>query len=226
MGTFRLQIPSTGTIEDNLARLPSQVRSVIREGFRILSRIPKAHLEGLRTAVIESIQAGSPTDEGHLAGLLDITPDDARVLLGSMSLVASFVSARETTAEQFVNSATALKLIDPQAKDAALSFIAAVSRERSVLKHSIEQSTISSQVLPSLMDYDVSVDVRLAFEKGRVSDSVPVALIHIDTDAMNEELWFQANKKQLEKFIRELQEAVQKMNEAEKWASKNRRTEG
>ena len=218
MGTFRVRLPSSGAIESDFERMPAPVRSFVRDGFDILARVPEKSFDDLRTAVIESVHSGSAIKEGDLPTRLGVSAEDTRVLLGSMSLIASMVSAREITADEFVISAVNVKLIGPQNKQAAHSFISAILRDRTALKRSIEQSSAASEVLPSLLDFEVTVDLRLAFEKNAVRDSIPVALVHIDTDAMSEELWFQANKRQLERLIKELEDAVQKMEQAEKWA--------
>jgi hypothetical protein len=73
--------------------------------------------------------------------------------------------------------------------------------------------------LPSLVDFETAVDVRLRFEKGQIKAGVPVVLVHIDTDATHEELWFQMTKAQAERLCTSLNDLLKDLEKAERVAS-------
>lgn len=223
MGTFRVQMPPTGTLEEALARMPTNVKGFMRDGFNILARATDIDFDELSAVVLEAVQSGFPPTDAGLPRL-GLAQEDARHLLSSLSLAASLFSTRQENAEQFVDSAISTKIVEPSRKGLVLSFLTAVAKNKPAFARSIEQSRIASEVLPSFFSLEVAVDMRLGFDKGRVTNSIPVAVVHFDTDAENQEIWFQLNKRQLEKTIRDLEEALRKLEQAEKWASQNSAT--
>jgi hypothetical protein len=208
-------------LEEAFAEMPEGVKSFLREGFAVFSRLPEKSFTDVLAVVLDSIQSGSGVGENELASRLGLGREDARVLLASMTLLSTIIATREETAEQLVRLAANSKLIESNYVDSAITFFRAVVADRSSVKRSMERSSVASEVLPSLLDFETTVDLRLEFERGRVNESLPIALVHLDTDAQGGEVWLQLNKMQVEKIIKDLQETLRKMEEAERWASKD-----
>ena len=68
-----------------------------------------------------------------------------------------------------------------------------------------------------MSNVEIVIDLRMAFEQQAVFEAVPVAIVHIDTDADNEEMWFQASRAQLERLRIDIDEAIKRMEVAEAW---------
>jgi hypothetical protein len=218
MGSFQLHFPSRGTAQEVFADMPGEIRRYIRDGFGVLSKLPEQKFEEIRRVTLDAVEAGGSVGEADLAARLDISRTDARSLLAATSLFATFILSRDEKLVQLVASAVEAKLIGPDDAPVALVFYEAVERDRAKLKEAVERSRFSSSVLPSLLEFEATVDLRLGFDKGRLDFATPIALVHLDTDAQGQEVWLQLTKRQVERVAKELQDVLRKMEEAEKWA--------
>jgi hypothetical protein len=216
MGSYRVQLPSTGTLEEAFARMPARVKDFVRAGLNVLTKLPENNLDLLLKVVLETIQSGeSLSDVSHVTRL-GVPQEDAPALIGSMSLLASLASGRAETAEQFVSSAVDSKLLEATHVGTARMFFNAVVQNRQAFKRAFDASRLSTRGLPSLTDFETTVDIRFGFEKGQLSESIAVVLLHIDTDAYGHEIWLQLTKVQLERMIRDLEETLKNVERAEK----------
>jgi hypothetical protein len=218
MGTFHVQIPSRGTAQKLFADLPSGLKDYVRDGFAVLSRLPPQNFDEVRRVTLEAVEAGGSVGEAGLAARIDIKMADVRSLLAATSLFATFLLSRDENIVQLVAAAIEAKLIRTEDSPAVLVFYEAIERDRPALKETVERSRTLTSVLPSLLELEITVDMRLGFGKGRLDFATPIALVHLDTDAQGQEIWLQLTKKQVERVVNELQDALRKMEEAEKWA--------
>jgi hypothetical protein len=120
-------------------------------------------------------------------------------------------------AEEFIGAAVKAEMIPAESVPKIRPFIDAVVSQRAQIARAIRRATIPSQVLPFVEDVEIVVDLRMAFEEEVVLEAVPVAIVHIDTDADGEEIWFQASKPQLERLRGDIDEAIRRMSAAEAW---------
>jgi hypothetical protein len=208
MGGYRVQVPSSGTLVDAFNGMPDRLKAFVRAGVNVLSKVPPSNLELLFRAVLETIQSGESFSE-------------APVLTGALSLIASIASDRSESAEQFVNIAIDSKLIETADVGTLRMFLSAVIQNRQAVRRALQTSRLATQVLPSLSEFETTVDMRFGFEKGRLIESVPVILLHIDTDAQGQEIWLQLTKGQLERIIKELQDTLKNVERAEKVIEKS-----
>jgi hypothetical protein len=222
MGSFNMEIPPRGHPGDRFSNMPSGIKAFIRDGFSVLAKVPPTKMGDLFQVVLGSIEYGSVVDESEAQAKLGITKDDARPLLAAVSLVASTLSSKDETADELIEELAKAGALDPVNRPAALKFAFEVVAKRTVVHQTFERSQLASRVLPSLDDFEATVDVRLGFDKNRIAFSVPVALVHIDTDARGQELWLQLSKRQIQKIIGDLQDTLEKMSVAEAWLKANK----
>jgi hypothetical protein len=220
MGSFHLHIPSRGTLADIFSDFPAGAKAFLKEGFAILAKLSERAIEDVSGIVIESIQSGYGVGEVELVTKTGISKEEAKPLLAVTSLIASMLSSREEGPEDLLRGATDAGILESKHQQAALRFSESVVRNRGLLKQVMELSRLAGGVLPSLTDFETTVDVRLGFEKARVGVSVPLAIVHLDTDAQGQEVWFQLTKKQVQRIIDDMQTTLRRMEEGEKWAER------
>jgi len=90
-----------------------------------------------------------------------------------------------------------------------------VISKRAALDKAMARRRLANAVLPSLAVFEVTVDLRIRFEEGKVQEFVPVALAHIDTDADNTELWLQLSRADIMVIIDKLNKCMNEMALAE-----------
>jgi hypothetical protein len=136
-------------------------------------------------------------------------------------LVVSLL-AEGGTADEFLAASVQTELMRPEMQPKIRPFLDNIVADRAVVKKALRRASMSSQVLPFLSDFEVVVDLRMAYEDSAVLDAVPVAVFHIDTDANGQEIWFQASKGQLERLKIDIDGTLKKMEAAENWGKTDR----
>jgi hypothetical protein len=145
--------------------------------------------------------------------------DTSSVFSAAMAVVPMF--DKSTTVTEFVDASIKTKFIDSVTAQRLRPFLEVVAGHASEITTAIRRATLIDQTLPSFYDMDVTVDIRLGFEEGRVELAVPVAVIHLDTDADRQEIWFQASRQQLILIKDDIEAAIKKMDAAEAWGARS-----
>jgi hypothetical protein len=135
-------------------------------------------------------------------------------VISAASLVQ--IGVTEGTAEEFVAACVDAGLVDDSSRPVVEEFARDAARETPSIKAVLRQAEVSHEVLPSLVQLQATVDVRFSFEEDRVTASVPIVLVYIDTDAAHHEIWFQMTKRQVEKMIADLQGVLKNIEAAQR----------
>jgi hypothetical protein len=220
MGTLRFNLPRSGRpVGEILTKLPRAFRDDAEKGFGLLANVSESHYEEIIQHTIVMIDSRRPPIE-ELGRALGLTPVDTGAVVAAAMLVVP-IFGEGTEAEEFLNAATKVKLFDQALVPKLRPFVNKVASHTAQIATVIKKATLTDQVLPSFVYIDVAVDVRLGFAEGRVDIAAPVALVYIDTDADNKELWFQCSKQQLHLIREEIETALKKMDAAEAWVVRN-----
>jgi hypothetical protein len=205
-----------GPIPDALTSMPRAFREQARKGFKVLAEVGPQHYAEILQAVIvtlESRRAPLEDLEKHLA----LSKYDVSSLFAASMLVVPLLS-EGVNADEFAAAATKADLIPLELLPKIKPFIDTVVSERPQIGRAMRRATLPAEVLPFVTDVEIAVDVRLAFEGETVREVAPVAMVHIDTDATGEEIWFQASKRQMERLKGDIDRAIKRMEAAETWS--------
>ena len=219
MGAIRFNVPrSDRPPGEMLARLPRAFRDDAEKGFTVLAGIPSDRYEDIVQRAIVMVESRRPPVDG-LEKLLGLTSSDVGNVFAAAMLMVPFVG-EGTTPDEFIDAAVKTKLIDHQIVSRLKPFFDVVVAHAKPITEAIKRSAITDQVLPAFYDINIAVDLRIGFLGDRVDIAVPVAVIHIDTDVEDRQLWFQASKRKLLVIRDEIDEALQKMDAAEAWGER------
>lgn len=217
--SLSFRIPRAGLpLSDVLSGMPRGFKELARRGFAVLADLDQQYYAAVLRAAVTSLESkDAPLDD--LEKHLNLSKNDLSSLFASSMLIIPLLG-EGGSADEFANAAMKVDLIPANLLPKIKPFIETVVSERTQIARAIRRAALPSQVLPFLSSIEVVVDMRLSFEEGRVLDGVPVALFHIDTDADNEEIWFQASRRQLERMKSDIDEALGQMDVAETWGRK------
>jgi len=191
----------------------------LRQGLSVLSRLFPRYSEAVLSIPVETLISRTQPEPGEIASKLGLTVSDATNLIGALSFLALVSS---TSAEEPIATTVAALLetqfITETERQAVESVLTHFQAERTKVTGAFRKAAVSSRVLPSLVDFELSVDIRVDFEKEQIALAVPIIVAHLDTDAAHEELWFQMSKTQVERLSEDLRKVLGRLDQAEKWA--------
>lgn len=90
----------------------------------------------------------------------------------------------------------------------------AICAVRAEIIDAVTTAQLAGAILPSLYLFNVETDIRVRVADGKVTTSVPVAVVHIDTDA-EERIWLQLTKGEVEDIVKKLNKVLEDMRIAE-----------
>jgi len=197
--------------------MPDAVKKLFRRGFKVALSVPESWA-GLMSQAVEASQAN--IDEDAVAKQLGVSPKEARWAIGALGLVAAAIAERNDAPEAVVKVLVSAGVLDAEDEAQALELASVAASHREQLASEFERVRLGFQVLPSFRFVSTTTDIRVGFKGDEVSNTVPVAIILIRTDAESQEIWFQANEAQLAHLVSTLERSLRRLREAESWSSK------
>ena len=188
-----------------------------KRGFSLLARMPTGRLADLAGVAKKSIGVKYPPFEKY-ASDLEVSPEDVMALLSAAGLASAILlSARVTSAEEFARIAVEEELAEEEHRAAISKFAQIVLDQAGPWRDSLDRSRIASQIIPAFALLNTTIDVRLQIEEGQVQAAVPVAILYLGTDVDEEEIIFQATKKEIEYILEQLQDLKDQLQTTEEW---------
>jgi hypothetical protein len=210
-------------LSDLISEIPSSTQERVRKGFGVGAKLSEDLRNKFITTFRNAFESGAAAvDLEQFAEEAQITPSESSSLVAALSIVAGAFAQCTATPEEFIQNAKG-KLFEPSNEGAALEIARSVTSQRTQLERAFELRSLAVETLPTLVSFDVTVDLRFRFEKNQIKDAIPVALFHLDTDS-KPEIWFQATIGDIEAMSAKLADAKAKMEEAIRFFDKARMT--
>jgi hypothetical protein len=182
--------------------------------------VGKEHYGEIIDAVMRTLENKQPSFD-ELAKSLSLPAEQMGGVLAAAMLIVPLLANRGTP-EEFRNEAARAGFLPPDIGQAIEPFAQSVFEKRADLARIMRRAALAGQVMPSLSNVEIVVDVRVDFEDQEVYEIAPVAMLHLDTDTNNTEIWFQASKSQMEQLRKDVDSAIKQMEIAEAWARRGR----
>jgi hypothetical protein len=210
---------------DELARrlgeYPEEARSFFEEAFATASRLTEDTREHVLAALIESLRGGTRRLNGKvIRSIANLSEREAEQLASVYSIVIGLLAEISVTEDEFVSQARNILFTD-EYETIVRSIIHSVCARQSKLSGLLDRANLANDVLPSFSGMGVAVDLRIRFVDGSVTNTVPVALILINTDIRDKELSFQISRSDLGQMINRLQTCLQDLKKAESFELTN-----
>lgn len=216
MGTFRIPITSSIPLIEVFGEMPVGFKTFVREGFSLLARVPQEAFPRLRDLALAFAESPLQIDEQGIASQLHLPASDIPRIITAASFLVALVGVRTEEPAQVLDALIQAGVLTEDWRPGTLRFYSYLLPEQARVQQSRKLSSLASQGLPSLTSFDTTIDVRLGFREKAVADSVPVIIVHIDTDS-EPEIWFQMQRKDLEKLVDKLNETLSRVKEAAEW---------
>src|ERR1700730_6819614 len=219
---FKLPPEPNPDLSAIFSRAPEQVKAQLTLGLKLLSKLTDEQVSDLLEVVKESLVSTVAVSETEISSRFGMSSEEALALLTTSNVIAVTLSTREDTVEQFISAITKIGLITEGETAGPARFAKAAIRNKDSFNESLERSSLSSESLPVMTEFEATVDIRPSFEKesNRIGFAVPVLVVHIDTDKYGQQIWFQLTRRQLEKMIEGLKTALVQIDEGERWTKK------
>lgn len=211
---------ATMKMSEAIASIPDHVKPMIASGFRIVSSMPLENAEKLLRFAIQDYTDRTDTlsKDGREAEFDLPRAEFWRAASALVPLVGILLES-EGRAEEFIDAARSTNLVDESSHQRILSLATVVVADRGRSALIERQVRLGAAVLPSFDKVEYVTDIRVRVRDGKL-ESVPVAIVHLETDARDQQLWFQLTKRQLQVLLDMLKQAEADMLVVEAAAAK------
>jgi hypothetical protein len=200
------------TLRSRIDELPQGFLVRVRAGFRDLTGVERARRSEALTALVDKFAKRATVSNTDLGRRLGVAPPTAAGIIAAVSFVFGAVVDLDVTPGDFVSLGRG-KVFEEGADEAADELAQIVVGSRARLKDQLEESTLAGAVLPSLSSFGIEVDLRLKFsETDELVRTAPVAVMHVDTDGENQEMWLQLNRADVAALIVQLEIVRKRMD--------------
>jgi hypothetical protein len=197
-----------------LAEYPDRALPFLQNGFAAAAQIDSAARHGVLEQIIANLRRGKRSVSGlDFRSTTGLSAKDSEQVASAISIVVGLLSDSSVSPEEFVEVGSGV-LFEPQLSEIVRDLAVTVCARRSELSQSFEQAQLAGAVLPSLFTFDTAVDLRMRFVDGDLKTSVPVCVVHIDTDASDHQLWVQLSRGDVESVIEKLNAVLADMDAA------------
>jgi hypothetical protein len=219
VGSFRIPIMAPDGLESVFVSMPDPVKSFAREGFALLSELNESRFSTFVSLIKEEI--GSPA-QPELEALREKLGLNTRKA-GTLSMIAAFATVVVTSgesSEKAVQAAEGAGVLPAGSAAAFDRLVQELRPQEAAFRESIKSSELASEILPSFDEIDTTVDLRLGFDREKVSASIPIIVAHLKTDARESHVWFQMQKRDIVRLISQFEKLLKQLEEAERWAAR------
>jgi hypothetical protein len=216
---FNLNDPDL-RISNLLSGVPPAFKTQFATGIKLISRLTDQQIEQLLEVVQDALASATPIDEKDVSGKLAMSPPDSSALILAANVLAVALAPSEDSVDQMLQQLKENGLV-AENEAGPIHFLQAVGRIKGLVTQALQRSSLTSESLPVMIEFEATVDVRPAFDKAtnKITFAVPVLIMHIDTDKYGAEVWLQLSKRQVEKMAESLKTALQQLDEAERWSN-------
>lgn len=198
-----------------LSEYPREPLTYFKNGFSIASRLS----EDARKLVLPELLKNFKRGRRHVGGaalrvVTGLPAREAEQLAAVYSIIIGLLSESAATPADFVAAAKGI-LFDAEHEVVATSIADAICAQREEISTAITRAQLAGEVLPSLDTFEVVTDLRIRFAEGQIKTLVPVAIVHVDTDGPEQELWLQLSVGDIEEIVKKLSEALTELKEAD-----------
>jgi hypothetical protein len=198
-----------------IARYPKDALPFFQAGFATASKISEETIKLALKELIANLTIGKRRVDGSaIQHIIKLPEREADQLATALSLVVGLLSDSQGSAEDLISSGRGI-LFQPEFENVASILANVIVSNRAEIQHAVERAQLAGEVLPSLRLFEAVVDVRLRIADGAVGMFVPVALVHIDTDGRNHEIWLQLSRGEVEDTIKKLTACLEGMKVAD-----------
>jgi len=199
---------------------PESVGPFFKSAFALTASLPEDVRKRLFDGIISEFERGQRRIDGaEVATITGLTSSDADQAAAVYSLIIGLLAESNASPAEFVEASKGF-IFDPEHEQTVLAIATAICSHRDQIAATIKLARLSGAVLPSFAQLEIAIDVRLSIVGGSVETAVPVAVVHLDTDADHQEAWFQMTIADVEKVTEKFTKALGDLKVAQAVGSK------
>jgi hypothetical protein len=200
-------------------------RRLIRRGIKVASKLSDSARKHVADLVVEAFDKdGSAINVKLLAQENGLAVSEAQDVAVTLVSIVSLLTDIDASVADFIQQGRG-QLFDEEDIPTAEFFAQFVIERRSQLDSSFKRGQLAVETLPSLAAFNVSVDLRLDFEKDEIMEGVPVAIVNIRTDSKTE-IWLQLSRGGVDMIVSKLSDIATQLKKAEEFFEKAGRRKG
>lgn len=195
----------------------SNIKGSLRSGLAMVAKLEEQEQRKLLAWARAPRPSGLYGDSHSLISETGVEEEYAdRVRMAVVMMVGS-IGGSSISSEEFVNAGMESGALTEEEVPGIKRFADAIIDNRAELKRDNDRAKLQNSVLPTLLEFELSLDARVQIYDGDIDYAVPVVVAYLDTDAENQVVWFQMNEERVLEIRDKLNVALDQLEILKKW---------
>ncbi|MCY4405780.1 MAG: hypothetical protein OXC15_05395 [Rhodospirillaceae bacterium] len=200
---------------------PEDIRSTLHDGLSVIASLSKRDQEKLLKWARVPRAAGLFGDSESLASEIGLSQERARQARLAVAMMLGSLRESSITAEEFINAGLKSSAFTKLESVEIGNFAELIIAVRHELNEESELVQLQNAVLPTLTEFDLTIDARVQVSEGAVMRAVPVVIAYVDTDAEDQLVWFQMDEERARELRDKLTATLDHIETLKEWLDKS-----
>ena len=201
----------------SLFEIPEGLEGLLRSGLAAISTLDHQSQKKLFAWARAAHAARTYGDSNAFVSETGLSAKHADRLQIAVVTMVDFLRESTITSEEFIEAGLESSTFTEAEVPGLKRFAELVIATRVELKRESDLSKLQNIVLPTLMEFELTLDARVQVGDGKVTDATPVVIAYIDTDSENQVAWFQMNERRVREVRDKLSTILNEIDALREW---------
>ena len=197
--------------------VPDNIKSSIHAGLTLIADLDERGQERLLAWARVPRARGLYGDNKSLVSETGLPQEHAGAVRLAVAMMVGSLRGSSTAADEFISAGLDKSAFTEAESPGLTRFAELIIACRSELTNETDLAQLQDVVLPTLTEFDVTLDARVEISDGAVIRGVPVVIAYVDTDAENQVVWFQMNAERVRELRDELTNTLDQIDTLREW---------
>lgn len=148
------------------------------------------------------------------AGINEEYADQVRM---AVVMMVSSIAGSPVTSQDFIDAGVESGTLTNKVVRGIKRFADLIVANRIELNKENDMVKLQNSVLPTLFEFEVTLDARVQVSEGDIAYAVPVVVGYVDTDSEDQVVWFQMNEERVREIRDKLNVTLDHLEVMKKW---------
>lgn len=206
---------------DSAFDVPDDIKSSLHDGLSLIANLSQQDQERLLKWVRVPRAAGLFGDSKSLVSEMGLSQEHARQVRLAVAMMVGSLRESSVSSEEFVTAGLKHSAFNEADRSGIRNFAELIICVRHELKEENELVQLQNDVLPTLTEFDLTLDARVRISEGAVTRGAPVVIAYVDTDAEGQLVWFQMDEERVRELRDKFTSTLDKIETLRVWLNES-----
>ncbi len=197
--------------------LSRSILDKLRSGLAIVARLEEQEHHRLLDWARAPRAMGLYGDARSLVSETGVAEEYADQVRMAVVMMVGSIGGSSIASQDFIDAGLKSSALTEKEVRGIKKFADLIIECRSEIKKEKDIAQLQNSALPTLIEFELTLDARVQVSDGTILYAVPVVVAYVDTDSENQVLWFQMNEERAREVRDKLSATLDHLDIVKKW---------